>query len=121
MSKPSLISRVIGDKRRWRAYKARKRQLPESYRTAVEAIEKYMMYFVPAGSESAVSMFEDLADLFEQAAASGSAIRGIVGDTPVEFVETFVANYAEGGYVPPRQRERLIAAIDEAACHEVAS
>ncbi|MFI6793991.1 hypothetical protein [Streptosporangium canum] len=32
-------------------------------------------------------MFEDLADLFEQAAADGTPIREIVGEDPVEFVE----------------------------------
>ena len=42
------------------------------------------------------SMLEDVADLFERAAADGTPIREIVGDDPVEFVEAFVANYPEG-------------------------
>ena len=62
-----FISKVIGAKRRWRAYKARVEQLPENYRTAVDAIERYLMYFGPVDGDSAASMFEDLADLFEQA------------------------------------------------------
>ena len=43
-----------------------------------------------------VPMYGDLADLFEQSAANGTPIREIVGEDPVEFVETFVANYSEG-------------------------
>lgn len=33
-----FVSKVIGEKARWRQYKARVRQLPENYRTAVEAV-----------------------------------------------------------------------------------
>ena len=112
--KSGLISKVIGDKRRWRQYKARVRQLPPNYRMAVEAIERYLMYFVPTNGDSAASMFEDLADLFEQAAADGTPIREIVGKNPVEFVEAFVQNYSEGGYVPARARKQLTDAIARA-------
>lgn len=89
---------MIGPKRRWRAYKARVRQLPENYRTTVDAVERYLMFFAPRDRDCAESEFEDLPDLFEQAAADGTPVREIVGDDPVEFVETFVANYSDGGY-----------------------
>jgi DNA-binding ferritin-like protein (Dps family) len=113
-----FISKVIGPKRRWRAYKARVRQLPENYRTAVDAIERYLMHFVPRDQDSAESQFEDLADLFERAAADGTPIREIVGDNPVEFVETFAQNYSKGGYVPDRARERLTSAIERAEAED---
>ena len=106
-----FISKMIGPKRRWRAYKARVKQLPEGYRTAVDAIERYLMHFVAADGDSAASEFEDLADLFERAAVDGAPIREIVGDDPVEFVEAFAQNYTKGGYVPDRAREQLISAI----------
>jgi DNA-binding ferritin-like protein (Dps family) len=113
--KGGFISKVIGPKQRWRAYKARVRQLPENYRTAVDAIERYLMHFVPADGDSAASEFEDLADLFERAAADGTPIRQIVGDDPAEFVEAFAQNYTKGGYVPDRERHRLNSAIARAA------
>jgi DNA-binding ferritin-like protein (Dps family) len=109
-----FISKVIGPKRRWRQYKARVRRLPPNYRTAVEAIERYLMHYVPVDGDSAESMFDDLADLFEQAAADGTPIREIVGEDPVEFIETFVQNYSEGGYVPSRARKQLTDAITRA-------
>ena len=112
--KGGFVSQVIGDKRRWRQYKARVRQLPPNYRMAVEAIERYLMYFVPADGDSAALMFEDLAGLFEQAAADGTLIREIVGEDPVEFAGAFVQNYSEGGYVPTRGRKRLTDAIARA-------
>ena len=112
--KGGLISKVIGDKKRWRVYKARVRRLPPDYRTAVDAIERYLMHFVPTDGDSAASEFEDLADLFEQAAADGTPVRDIVGEDPVEFAEAFVQNYSEGGYVPARERKRLTDAIARA-------
>ena len=109
-----FISKVIGPKRRWRAYQARVKELPENYRTAVEAIELDLMHFVPIDGDSVASEFEDLVDLFEQSAADRTPIREIVGDDPVEFVEAFAQNYTKGGYVPDRARERLITAIKRA-------
>lgn len=111
--KGGLISRMIGDKRRWRAYKARVKQLPPDYRAAVDAIERYLMYFGVLDADSAASLFEDVADLFEQAAADGTPIREIVGDDPVEFVDALVRNYSKGGYVD-KERARLVKGIEAA-------
>lgn len=106
-----FISKMIGDKRRWRAYKARVRRLPEDYRTAVEAFQRYFMYFGAVDGDSAASMLEDLADLFEQAAADRTPIHEVVGEDPVEFAEAFAQNYRKGGYVD-RERKRLTDAIE---------
>ncbi|WP_371675455.1 DUF1048 domain-containing protein [Streptomyces sp. NBC_01276] len=115
VEKSGIIARVIGPKKRWRAYKARVKELPGGHRAAVEAIERHLMYFVPVDADSNASMFEDLADLFEQAAADGTSIREIVGEDPVEFAETFAQNYSDGGYVPARARKRLTEDIEQAA------
>ena len=115
--KGGLISKVIGPKRRWRAYKARVRQLPEDYRATVEAIERYLMHFGPMEADNASSLFEDVADLFERAAADRTPIREIVGDDPVEFVDELIRNYERGGYVN-REKERLNRAIARAAGEE---
>lgn len=57
-------------------------------------------------ADSAASMFEDLADLFEQAAADGTPVRDIVSEDPADFVEAFAQNYATPGWIA-RERERL--------------
>jgi len=112
------IEQVTGSleqKKRYRQYKARTKQLPANYRSAVDALERYLMYFgsITRG-ETLVSMLEDLADLFEQSAANGTQIREIVGEDPVEFAETFLQNYSEGQWIN-KERERLTSAIDRAA------
>jgi DNA-binding ferritin-like protein (Dps family) len=115
MSISKFTAKVIGDKRRWRQYKARTRQLPASYRTAVEALERYLMYFGTGGGGTAI--YEDLIDLFEQSAADGTPIREIVGEDPVEFIEAFLRNYPEGQW-RSRERERLTNAIKRAEGEE---
>jgi DNA-binding ferritin-like protein (Dps family) len=110
-----FISKVVGEKGQWREYKARARQLPASYRTALDALERYLNYFGTGGDGTA--LYGDLVDLFEQSAASGTPIRQIVGDDPVEFIETFVRNYPKGQWII-RERERLTNAIDRAAAEE---
>jgi DNA-binding ferritin-like protein (Dps family) len=110
-----FIAKVIGEKGQWRQHKARTRQLPASYRTALEALERYLMYAGPGGDGAgAASMFEDLLDLFEQSAANRTPIREIVGEDPVEFLVAFVQNYPDGQW-RLRERERLTKAIDRAA------
>jgi len=112
------IEQVTGSleqKKRYRQYKARTKQLPANYRSAVDALERYLMYFGSmTRGETLVSMLEDLADLFEQSAANGTPIREIVGEDPVEFAETFLQNYSEGQWIN-KERERLTSAIDRAA------
>jgi len=98
------------------AYLARTRT-GQSYRTAVDALERYLMYFGPADGGSTAAMFEDLADLFEQAAADGTPVRAIVGEDPVEFAEAFLRNYPGGQWIN-RERERLTNAIDRVAGNE---
>ncbi len=105
---------MIGDKRRYRQYKARTARLPQNYRTAIDALERYLFVFGPGKGDSIHAMLDDLADLFEQSAETGTPIREIVGEDPVEFVDTFVRNYPDGGWIT-RERERLTTAIDRAA------
>lgn len=110
----SGIPRLIAEKRRYRQYKARTRRLPEHYRTVIDALERYLLVFGPGKGDRVLSMLADLADLFEQSAASGTAIRDVVGEDPVEFAETFVRNYPEGGWIT-RERRLLTDAVTRAA------
>lgn len=109
------MSEMFAEKRRYREYKARVKLLPEDYRTAIEALERYLMYYgsITKGAVM-LAMLDDLADLFEQSAASSTPIRAIVGDDPVEFAETFLRNYSEGQWIN-KERERLNDAIDRVA------
>jgi DNA-binding ferritin-like protein (Dps family) len=104
----------LEDKKRYRQTKARAEQLPPSYRTAVDAVQRYLMYAGGGDGAGIVTMYEDLVDLFEQSAASGIPVRDVVGEDPVDFVEAFVANYPQGQW-RVRERNRLVDAIERAS------
>jgi DNA-binding ferritin-like protein (Dps family) len=121
-----LLERIVGDlgdKRRWRQYKARVKALPAYYRTTVEALEQYLTYFgmITVGDvpmDVVMSMLGDLADLFEQAAADRAAVRAVVGEDPVEFAETFFRNYSDGRWIN-RERDRSVSAVEREFHKEV--
>jgi DNA-binding ferritin-like protein (Dps family) len=117
MNITTLVEKVVGDlgdKRRWRAYKARANALPEPYRSVIGALERYLTYYggIVKG-DVLVAMIDDLADLFEQAAADGTPVRALVGDDPVGFAEEFLRNYADGQWIN-KERARLVSAVDAA-------
>ncbi|WP_261164852.1 DUF1048 domain-containing protein [Microbacterium sp. Marseille-Q6965] len=104
----------LEQKKQYRQYKARVEALPGEYRTAAQALDRYVMYAGGvADGEVVLRMLGDLADLFEEHAANGTPVRDIVGDDPVEFAEEFVANYSDGAWIN-REKERLKKAIDRA-------
>lgn len=109
-----LVTGSLEQKKQYRQDKARIKQLPTNYRAAAEALERYLMFAGGiAKGDVAVRMYGDLADLFEQAAADGTPIRDLVGDDPVEFVESFIANYSDGSWIN-KERDRLTDAIARA-------
>jgi DNA-binding ferritin-like protein (Dps family) len=115
-----FIARMIDEKKRYRQYKARTAKLPTSYHTAIDALERYLMYFGPGKGDELLVMLEDLADLFDESAASGTPIRAIVGEDPVEFAEAFRRNYPVGQWIV-REQKRLTQAIENSTKEEKAS
>lgn len=110
-----LVTGSLEEKRQYKQYRARLRQLPSNYRAAAEAVERYLMYAGGiAKGDVLVRMYGDLVELFEVSAANSTPVREIVGDDPAEFVEAFVANYADGQWIN-KERDRLNKAIDRAA------
>ena len=86
----TMLSKMIGEKRRWRQYKARTPAAAQSYRTAIEAVERYLMYLRRGRFDGPgwASMLEDLADLFEQAAANQDPDPSDVGDATLPSSST---------------------------------
>ncbi|MGN6272425.1 MAG: DUF1048 domain-containing protein [Protaetiibacter sp.] len=110
-----LVTGSLDQKKQYRQYRARIEALPEPYLTAAKAVDRYLMYSggVTDG-DTIVRMTGDLAELWERAAADATPVRDIVGDDPVEFVETFRAAYAGKEWID-KERARLRHAIDDAA------
>ena len=105
----------LEQKKQYRQHMARIDALPEPYRSAAKALQRYFMY--QGGildGDTLITMFGDFVDLWERAVADGTPVRAIVGDDPVEFAETFLQAYS-GKQWQDKERERLRTAIDAAA------
>jgi DNA-binding ferritin-like protein (Dps family) len=108
------ITGPLEDKKRYREYRARVKALPEPYRLAGLAIERYVLNLGPTSdSERMLQMLDDLVDMLEQHAAAETPMRDVVGSDPVAFAEEFMANYGDGSWIG-KERARLKKSIDEA-------
>ena len=104
----------LEQKRQYKQDKARIDSLPEPYAAAAKATHRYLMYSGGiTGGDTLVTMFGDLADLWERAATDGTPVREIVGDDPVEFVENFAQAYTGQQWID-KERARLTRSIDAA-------
>ena len=63
--------------------------------------------------DTLMTMFSDLADLWERAAADETPVRAIVGDDPVDFAETFAQAYNGKQWID-KERARLVQSIEDA-------
>jgi DNA-binding ferritin-like protein (Dps family) len=108
----------LEQKKQYKQNVARIEALPEPHRTAAKAMHRYFMYYGGiTDGDTLVTMFGDLADLWDRAAADGTPVRAIVGDDPVEFAETFAQAY-EGKRWIDTERARLTKAIEDAEKEE---
>ena len=108
------VTGSLEQKRQYKRIRVRIDALPEPYRTAAKALQRYFMYFGGfVDGETAMKMWGDLVDLWERAAADGTSIRDIVGDNPVEFAETFAQAYTGKQWID-KERVRLTKAIEDA-------
>lgn len=112
------IETLTGSLEQKKLYKqavARVEALPEPYRGAAKAFNRYFMYYGGfTDGDTLVTIIGDHADLWERAAVDGTPVRAIVGDDPVEFAETFARSYSGTQWID-KERTRLVAAIDAAA------
>jgi DNA-binding ferritin-like protein (Dps family) len=104
-----LVTGSLSDKKAYRQYKARIAALPEPYRTAANAFERYFMYnggITDGDPAVMMTMLNDFADLWERAAADETPVADIVGEDPVEFAEAFAAAYSGKRWID-KERNRL--------------
>jgi len=108
----------LEQKKQYKQDKARIDGLPEPYATAAKAMHRYFMYYGGiTDGDTLTTMFGDLADLWERAAADGTPVRDIVGTDPVDFAEIFAQAYGGTRWID-KERSRLVQAIDDAEREE---
>lgn len=113
-----MLTGSLEQKKQYRRDKARIDALPPAYATAAHAMQRYLNYYGGiVDGDTLITMFGDLADLWERAAADGTPVREIVGDDPVEFTETFARAYEAKQWID-KERARLTEAMEQAERQE---
>ncbi|HEY9307937.1 MAG TPA: DUF1048 domain-containing protein [Microbacterium sp.] len=93
---------------------ARVEALPSEFRAAFSAFESYLADRRAIVEVDAIACaLDDLALLFEQAAADGVPIRSVVGEEPADVAEALLENHLAGSW-NTAMRASLTAAIDSA-------
>jgi DNA-binding ferritin-like protein (Dps family) len=104
----------LEQKKQYKQDKARIDSLPDPYGIAAKALHRYFLYYGGiTDGDTLVTMFGDLADLWERAATDGTPVREIVGDDPVDFAESFARAYTSKQWID-KERARLLKAIEDA-------
>lgn len=112
------ITGSLEQKKQYRQYKARVQALPEPYRGAAKAFERYFMYNGGiTDGDTLVTMLTDFADMWERAAIDGTPISELVGGDPIDFAETYTESYGGTKWID-KERARLIKAVQEAEQEE---
>ena len=112
------ITGSLEQKKQYRQYKARVQALPEPYRGAAKAFERYFMYNGGiTDGDTLVTMLTDFADMWERAAIDGTPISELVGADPIDFAETYTESYGGVKWID-KERARLIKAVQEAEQEE---
>ncbi|MEO6981913.1 MAG: DUF1048 domain-containing protein [Edaphobacter sp.] len=104
----------LEQKKQYRQYKTRIEGLPEPYRAAAKAFERYFMYnggITDGDTTVMITMLGDFADLWERAAVDQTSISSIVGDDPVAFAEAFSDAYVGKRWLD-KERSRLTKTIE---------
>ncbi|MED1472040.1 DUF1048 domain-containing protein [Bacillus salipaludis] len=91
----SIFEKIIGsldDKREWRAMEARAKALPNEYRNAYKAIQKYLWTAGggPTDWKDSSRIFGGILDLFEEGAAGGKKVTDLTGEDVAAFCDELV-------------------------------
>ena len=82
-----FLTKIIGDKKEWRAIEKRAKALPHDYRIAYEEIKHYLW---TRSGITTIDAFRVLIDLFEESAANGRQVLEITGNDVAAFCDELV-------------------------------
>lgn len=108
------VTGSLEQKKQFKQNTARLKALPQPYARAAAGLQRYLMN--QSGiteAETMISMYSDLADLLEGAAANGTALSELLGEDPAEFADDFAQAYG-GKRWTDKERTRLAETISQA-------
>ena len=83
----NLLSKIIGDKKEWKAMEARAHALPRDYRVVYGEMKSYMWRFTSGDGMDVVAVLKDVLELFEVSASEGRHVLDVTGRDVAAFCD----------------------------------
>ena len=82
-----FLTKIIGDKKEWKAMEARAARLPRDYRVVYGEMKSYMWRFTAGDGMDVVAVLADVLALFEDGAAEGRPVLEVTGPDVAAFCD----------------------------------
>lgn len=83
----NFVTRILGDKKEWKAMEARANLLPRDYRIVYGEMKSYLWRFTSGDGMDIVALLKNVLELFETSAAQGKSVLDVTGDDVAAFCD----------------------------------
>lgn len=83
----SFLTKILGDKKEWKAMEARVNALPRDYRIVYGEMKSYMWRFTEGDGMDIVAILKDVLGLFETNGAQGKSVLDVTGEDVAAFCD----------------------------------
>lgn len=83
------ISKMIREKKEWRAFQARVKKMPKDYQIVYKEVEKYLFNFATGSGMDTVNGIYQLIDFLEEGAKAQIPVLDYVGQDVGQFAEDY--------------------------------
>ena len=83
----SFLTKILGDKKEWKAMEARASALPRGYQIVYGEVKSYMWRFTSGDGMATIAILEEVLRLFETGAAQGKNVADLTGKDVAGFCD----------------------------------
>jgi len=83
----NFLTKILGDKKEWKAMEARANALPRDYRVVYGQMKSYLWRFTAGDGMDIVAVLKDVLGLFETSAAQGRGVLDVTGEDVAAFCQ----------------------------------
>ncbi len=83
----NLLTKILGDKKEWKAMEARANALPRDYRMVYGEMKSYLWRFTTGDGMDTVALLKEVLGLFETGVAEGKSVLEVTGKDVAAFCD----------------------------------
>lgn len=95
----NILSKLIGEKKEWKAMEARAQALPPDYRAVYEEIKRYLWKLAAGDGAGTVAALDSVITLFEQGVSRQQGVRDVTGTDVAAFCDAGLREHNAASYV----------------------